>query len=126
MKKIPNEILFAVYGTLKAQYGNNRLLQASGVEFKGEFKTKPDYTMVSCGGFPAVHLGGTTAISCELYKVTNPEVIKRVFGLEGFSGEKDNENNWYDVTNFDTPEGEATMFIFKGAPKRNIVESGKW
>jgi gamma-glutamylcyclotransferase (GGCT)/AIG2-like uncharacterized protein YtfP len=121
-----NKVLFCVYGTLKAKYGNNRLLKADGVSFKGTFVTEPKFTMVSCGGFPAVHCEGNTSIECELYEVTNPEVIHRVYSLEGYSGKQGAPNNWYDVEEIDTPHGKASMFVFRDAIKRPIVESGKW
>lgn len=121
-----SKVLFCVYGTLKKKYGNHRLLHHDGVEFKGEFKTEPKFTMVSCGGFPAVHCEGNTAIDCELYEVTNPDVINNIYRLEGCTGKQGHPNNWYDIEYVDTPHGQASMFVFRGAIRRPIVESGKW
>lgn len=125
---IPDTVLFAVYGTLKEKYGNHRILRnQDGVEFKGNFVTEPKYTMFSLGGFPAVCPEGKTSITCELYEVKNPEVISRVYSLEGYTGVQDHPNNWYDVEKIETPHGEASMFIFKDSPKNcSVVENGIW
>ncbi len=127
IKQIPESILFFVYGTLLKGEGNHRCLEGENVEYCGKFETEPKYTMSNLGGFPAVHIGGDTSIKGELYKTTNPDVIRRVFRLEGFNGVKgDSENHFYDVTTFTTPKGEATMFIFKDRSPRNIIKSGNW
>lgn len=118
--------VLAVYGTLKRHYHNNRLLQHKGVTFLGEFKTEPRFTMVSCGGFPAVHCTGNTSIQCELYKVKDADVLRNVFRLEGFTGIKDDPGNWYNVEEIKTPHGKALMFVFPGEPERTIIQTGNW
>lgn len=123
---IPKKILFAVYGTLKKERGNHGFLSDEGVDFKGNYKTPPNYTMVSCGGFPAVHCEGNTSIVTELYEVTNQDVIKNVFSLEGYSGTQGSSRNWYDVEEIDTPYGKASMFVFRGKIQRPVVETGNW
>lgn len=126
LKNERSSVLFAVYGTLKAAYGNHRLLRTATP--KGEFQTEPVYTLFD-GGFPIVERGGTTSIHCELYYTDDQEVIRNVFGLEGCSSQtKGNPNNWYDIDEIDTPHGKAVIFVMdKGRGDRTrIVESGNW
>ena len=127
-KVIPKTVLFAVYGTLKKGHGNHGRIKGEGVEFMGNFKTEPKFTMESRGGFPAVYCTGDTSINCELYKVSNPLVIRQVYALEGYSGVQGSQENWYDVETIETPFGKASMFVFRnGNPNKNsIVTSGNW
>lgn len=119
---------FLVYGTLKRNHGNNRLLQAPGVEFVGTVETEPKYTLFD-GGFPVVERGGNTSIKGELFKVDNPEVVRSVNALEGYTGERGNPDNWYDTDEVVLANGiVADMFVMdKGQSRRTtIVESGEW
>ena len=120
------EHYFAVYGTLKRGYSNNTLLKDS--EYLGTFQTEPNYTLFD-GGFPIVEREGSTPITVELFKVTEPSVVDRVNALEGFTGEKGHPSNWYDVDHVTLPNGiVANMFVMdRGQSGRsNIVESGNW
>jgi gamma-glutamylcyclotransferase (GGCT)/AIG2-like uncharacterized protein YtfP len=122
------EKYFLTYGTLKRNHGNHHLLQAPGVEFIGNVETEPNYTLFD-GGFPVVERGGNTSIKGELYKVTNPEVVNRVNALEGYSGERGHESNWYDTDEVVLANGiVADMFVMdKGQSGRTaVVESGQW
>lgn len=124
--KTEQKTLFAVYGTLKSGWGNNRILQGNS-KLLGTFVTPPNYTMYSLGGFPAVTKEGNTPITVEVYEVTDPQTIQRVHNLEGYSGTPDHPNNWYDVTPVETPYGVANMFYFKTPPSRgHVIESGIW
>lgn len=124
---IPDKILFFVYGTLKKGYYNHRLLQGPGVTFKGEFTTEPNYTMYSLGGYPAVMSNGTTAITGELYEVTNKNVIENIYRLEGYSGNPNSKYNHYSVEHLTTPYGKATLFVYSKEPViKKIVPTGKW
>jgi len=118
--------LIAVYGTLKQQHGNH--IYMGGSQFLGTHVTEPAYTMYSLGGFPAVTKEGSTPISIEVYRVTDPEDLQNIYGLEGYSGERDSpRNRFYDTTDVETPYGTAEMFIFKTPPAtRRVVESGVW
>lgn len=119
-----NQLLFC-YGTLLSGFGNNRLLQKPGVEFLGEHTTEPGYTMVSCGGFPAVIPEGHTSIKGELYRVTDEEVLHNVYSLEGYTGTRGDRRNWYDGQILPTPFGDALMFIFhNNLNNRPIIKSG--
>jgi len=123
------DVLYAVYGTLRNGHGNNRLLQKSTVEFLGTLQTPPNYTMVGRGaGFPYVGENGSTAITIEIFRTNDEEVIRRVNGLEGYSGVRNHSSNWYDTCDVDTPWGTANMFInnesVEGAPERAIIHTG--
>lgn len=56
-----------VYGSLRKGYGNHDRLMKKA-QFLREAETKPEYTLVSLGAFPAM-IKGTTAIKGELYSV---------------------------------------------------------
>ena len=109
--------LFLVYGTLKAGFGNHRLLAKS--EFVAKVTTKPDFTMVSLGGFPGVIEGGDTPILGELYKVP-PECHVNLDRLEGYP-------DFYGKTEVETEHGSATMYVLdEKYLSYNHVENGEW
>lgn len=116
---------FAVYGTLKQNRGNHHRLD--GAQYLGNHITDPNYTMYACGGFPAVKMGGNTPITVEVYETNNENIVRGVNNLEGFTGIKDDPENWYDTITINTPYGEAEMFYMKQGLDRNpIVENGIW
>lgn len=128
-------VLYAVYGTLRAGWGNNRILckedgsTRHGVEYLGIMKTDPLYTMYGKNaGFPVVAINGKTAITVEIYRVTDENIIKRVNGLEGYTGRRDDPQNWYNTTEVKTKWGIANMFCMEGrsGSRDNIIESGDW
>lgn len=124
-------ILYAVYGTLRKGNGNNRLFENEFSEYLGTIKTEPKFTMYGKGaGFPYVTEDGTTAITVEVYKVTDDRVANRVNGLEGYTGERNNPRNWYDTVEIQTPWGIANMFTMNGIRDRKnsnfIIETGDW
>jgi len=121
-----NKKLFAVYGTLRKGHGNSRLFDNPESTWLGEFITKPEYTMYSLGGFPAVAEKGNTAITCEVWETTSEDVIKNVFRLEGCTGIKGDDRNWYDFVDIETPYGIASMFTMNECQEKNIVEDGNW
>lgn len=118
---------YAVYGTLKKGFHNHFLLNQPGVDFLGEHKTDPRFTMYSLGGFPGVTEEGNTSLQIEIYNVKNKDVIRNVNSLEGYYG-PNNPKNWYDVTVIDTPYGKANMFIMNSLfeSDRPKVKSGNW
>ena len=119
-----NNLIF-VYGTLKKNFGNHSVMGES--TFLGKFITPAKYTMLSCGGFPAVTLNGNTAIHGEVYNVTSEKDLARIFRLEGYSGIKDSPENWYDVEEVETPYGIAQMFVWKNNKyDLEIVKTGIW
>lgn len=122
-------VLYAVYGTLRKGWGNNRLLQNDGVEFLGSTNTDPSYTMYHLGGFPGVAENGETRIAIEVYRVTNPAVVRNVNALEGYSGTRGSDRNWYDTCEVKTEWGMANMFTMNELNDRQTarkITSGDW
>lgn len=110
-------MLVAVYGTLRKNGGNDRLLSTS--EFKGSFRTEPLYSMYNIG-CPFVSRGGTDSIMVEVYEV-NSDVFSLLDMLESYP-------RLYDRIKIPTPWGEAWMYViedfeFVGA---SYVPSGDW
>ena len=122
-------VLFAVYGTLRRGHANHSHCLKGVSEFLGELKTEPNYKMVGKGrGFPFVAEGGSTPITVEIYRVKDEAVVKRVNGLEGYSGIRGSANNWYDTCDIETPWGKANMFInnqYSNATT-GLIETGDW
>jgi len=112
-----------VYGTLKSQYGNSRLL--TGATLVGAATTEQsDYTLVDLGGFPAVHMDGETAIKGELYTDLSDDIRRSLDWLEGYP-------DFYNRTQVDvrTEFGElikSWMYFFEGDPTYPVVDSGEW
>lgn len=115
--------LLAVYGTLKKNYGNHVFLK--NAKYLGTHITEPKYTMYSMGGFPTVTLEGNTPITLEIYSV-DKETKKHINMLEGYTGKRNSDENWYDTTDVDTPWGTAEMYYFKNKPNNMIVPDGNW
>jgi group I intron endonuclease len=115
-------ILIFVYGTLRKNNGNHRLIE--NADFLGEHATEPIYNMYSLGGFPALKLNGNTSIKGEVYAVNASEAM-RVDSLEGYSP---NETpTFYDKTTIETPWGQAGVYIYVGQPDESrLIESGDW
>jgi len=116
--------LIAVYGTLKRRHGNHRVMGKS--KFLGEVKTEPKFTMYSTGGFPILSSQGDTSIAIEVFEVTEPETLRRIYGLEGYSGVRNSRDNWYDTIDIPTPWGDAEIFIQDKQTTLPIVTSGVW
>lgn len=118
----PRNILVAVYGSLRQNMGNHRLLE--NADFMGTMKTDPVFTLHSLGGFPGLKTGGTTAVTVEIYKVNETEA-RRIDQLEGYTpGEP---AYFYDKMYIDTPFGTAGIYTYvKELSQESIVESGDW
>ena len=69
-----------VYGTLLAGEPNHRLL--AGAELIGEFETEPRFDLISMGVFPAMVVGGETAVKGEVYEV-DEQTLAMLDRLEG-------------------------------------------
>lgn len=123
-------VLYAVYGTLRQGYGNNRLLRQPGVEYLGQHITEPKFTMFGKNAwFPYVAPNGQTPIVTEIYRVTDQEVVENVNGLEGYSGIRDSSRNWYNTCDVETEWGTANMFIMEkstGYDEKSIITTGDW
>lgn len=73
---------FFVYGTLKKNYGNNRVLRDS--DFLGNAKTiASDYLLTNCGFPYAIPFEGDKHILGEVYNVTDDNVKQNLDWLEG-------------------------------------------
>lgn len=118
-----NKILVAVYGSLRKNMGNHRLLE--NANYLGEFKTEPIFSLYSLGGYPGLKENGETSVTMEVYEVT-PEEARRVDNLEGYTpGSK--YNDFYDKIFINTPYGEAGTYIYvPSVNQRTLVESGNW
>lgn len=102
--------ILAVYGTLKAAYGNHRLIQQAGLKPLGRAYTNEPAFFMQGGGFPYVYnpvpeeIG--ERIRVELYEFDNEEQIESIDRLEGHP-------NWYRRTPFqfivDDPDIECDI-----------------
>jgi len=115
-------ILIAVYGTLRKENGNHRLIE--NADYKGTYTTEPIYNLYSLGGFPGLKEGGKTAVVLEVYAV-NKEEARRVDGLEGYyPGETP---TFYDKIQIETPWGKADVYTYVRQPhESSLIESGDW
>lgn len=80
---MPFSKLIWVYGTLKRNYGNHHLIETC--EFVGEAVTKPFYRLYKVSYFPGLVEDEKTgkSIQGELYRVTDPAIMRRLDALEG-------------------------------------------
>lgn len=125
MNKEFNPVLVAVYGTLKRGFYNHGVMGES--EFLGEIKTEPSFTLYDVHGmYPALVNEGNTKVSCEIFKVTSPETLKRIYRLEGYSGTRGAHNTFYNTMDIPTPWGDAEVFIqtLEQNKERRVIESG--
>ncbi len=127
---IEQPVIFAVYGTLKKDFGNSRILVGRGAEFLGTHRTEPVYTLYGKRGgiFPVAERNGNTAILCELYRTDNPNVAEGVFRLEGCTLKQGSSRNWYDYDIIDTPHGKAVIFVMdnSGRAAATINPTGEY
>jgi gamma-glutamylaminecyclotransferase len=77
-------IVLFVYGSLLAGQPAHGLL--AGARFAGRAQTPPCYTLLDGGDFPALVLGGTSAVEGELYEVGDAETWARLDDYEGHPG----------------------------------------
>lgn len=111
-----------VYGTLLKDLSNHSLISRDSThKFCGEHTTGAEYTMISCGGFPAVLQGGNTGIVGEVYEVDENTLYGPLDGLEGYP-------RFYDRKYIHTPYGDAWMYYLPEEAKRHYptVSSGNW
>jgi gamma-glutamylcyclotransferase (GGCT)/AIG2-like uncharacterized protein YtfP len=120
-KLLKHTNLYAVYGTLRAGFGNNRLLANEHCELLGTERSKPEWTMVSLGGFPGVIPGGKQEITIEVYSVNSETVEQRLDHLEGYP-------SFYGKTEIETQWGPANIYVLDESYLKRcpVVESGDW
>jgi gamma-glutamylcyclotransferase (GGCT)/AIG2-like uncharacterized protein YtfP len=109
-------IKVAVYGTLRKNQGNHRLLVDS--KFLGEGTTGG--IMYSMGGFPAVDITGDKEIKIEVYSV-DEQTLNRLDGLEGYP-------HFYNRSEIKTPYGAAWIYHIDKKELLNypLIQSGDW
>lgn len=115
----------AVYGTLRQGFGNNRLLADS--KYLGLETLKGPFSMISCGGFPAIFLHENKEISnpltIEVYEVDENTLLNSLDMLEGYP-------TFYNRTQIPTSFGDAWIYHFPESRWRekseNLVTSGDW
>jgi len=95
--------LVLVYGSLKQGFYNHSVL--AGASYLGTYVTPPKYTMYDMGSYPAIEMGGDTAISCEVYEVAGMG-MKALDSLEGYP-------HFYNRKLLDTPYGEAWIYFIE-------------
>ena len=119
----PKAPLYAVYGTLRNGFGNNRLLQNKFSTLIGIQTLSAPFRMVSMGGFPGmIHTPGKeSTITIEVYEVASKDVERSLDRLEGYPG-------WYDKQTIETQWG--TAFIYTQTEEQvgtnPPVKSGDW
>jgi len=105
------------YGSLKRGFWLNGHLE--NATFLGEFKTTPDFTMVNLGSYPGVILQGDTAITGEVWEITDQE-LEHLDMAEGYP-------DFYDRKVIDTSFGDAILYFLPGEYlSRPKVEAGEW
>ena len=121
MEKVPYDfkgLPVAVYGSLRAGHGNNRLLVDS--ELLSTERVK-GMGMVSLGGFPAAYPSEEKEITIEVYKPKNIDTERSLDYLEGFP-------TFYDRKIISTSVGDAWIYFIGNYNEKspNQVESGDW
>ena len=115
--------LVAVYGSLRKTMSNHTYYLTSS-EYKGTFRTEPEYTLYSLVYYPGLKQNGNHSVVMEVYEV-DEETLKSLNRLEGYyPGEK---STFYDRIEIDTPWGKAFTYIYVNElSKDSIVKSGDW
>jgi len=115
-----------VYGTLLRDQGNWSWALKDQT-FVCEAETKPEYTMISLGGFPGVLEGGNTSIQGEVFEVDD-ERMHDIDCLEGVNHSKP-EDGMYRAESITLTDGtEALIYIYNNSGKyeHDTIKSGSW
>ena len=112
-----------VYGTLRKGEANWRTLLAPAQGCSA--KTESDFTMRSCGRFPIVEIGGTTAIAGEVFLVDDATLV--------LLDQLEEHPNWYERIEIDVTldSGElqrAWIYLMPTGQYEQspVIESGDW
>lgn len=123
-------VLVACYGTLRLGCGNYNHILKGNSEHLGTYTTSPDYTMYGRhSGFPVVGTHGSTAITYDLFKVTDNDTVSRLHSLEGCTGIPEHPRNWYDIRPISTEHGEAFIYVQHGehaSEHGEEITNGDW
>jgi gamma-glutamylcyclotransferase (GGCT)/AIG2-like uncharacterized protein YtfP len=112
----------AVYGTLRAGYGNHSLISNS--DFIGSGLTNNLHTLTA-SGIPFVEKnGGTSRVRVEVYAVSTREELERLDSLEGHP-------SWYrredEEITLDSGEVVTAQIYFNSSSKGNtVINSGDY
>ena len=107
-----------VYGSLR-RYGQlNTYLENS--TFLGEKKTKPEFTLYSLGPFPAMVANGATAITGEVYDISD--------GVRNLLDRVEGHPHLYVRSPIELEDGsKVEAYIFPYEPhEADVVTSGNW
>lgn len=118
----------AVYGSLLSGLHNHGVMTNARGVLVGEFQTKPEFTLVSLGGFPGLIKGGDTSVKVEVYEVT-PSNIRHLDRLEGYHPDAEEESNFYtrEIINIDGIEEDVSVYTLPDAYRsRAVVADGDW
>ena len=118
-------IKVAVYGTLRKNGGNHRLLDDSTL--LGEDRLH-GWNMHHLGGFPGLKPRAASygaAVVVEVYEV-NEETFRRLDRLEGYS-EDNPTHGLYNRSEVMTKFGKAWVYVYNGnVTSKSIITSGDW
>jgi gamma-glutamylcyclotransferase (GGCT)/AIG2-like uncharacterized protein YtfP len=101
-----DKTLVAVYGSLKAGFGNHRLLSESELAFKG--MTTPEFRMLDLGSYPGI-VEGEFQVDVEVYEV-DEETFSRLDRLEGYPSFYDRKK--VEVTDYDDLDKKQEAWIY--------------
>ncbi|MFQ5993465.1 MAG: gamma-glutamylcyclotransferase [Acidiferrobacterales bacterium] len=109
--------LVFVYGTLlRGEANAGELVNA---QYLGAHKTDAVFTMLDLGAYPAVVLGGDTAIAGEVFAVDAATLSR----LDSFEDHPDE----YSRIEIMTPFGEAWIYTYRTTPATAaVIVSGDW
>jgi gamma-glutamylcyclotransferase (GGCT)/AIG2-like uncharacterized protein YtfP len=112
-----NKHLVFVYGTLRRGASNHHMLADS--DFLGRHLTEPLYTMFLLGEFPAVVARGETAVTGEIYRISD-EVFALLDELECYP-------SVFSRQVIHTPAGETWMYLYNRlVGTGSTVPHGDW
>jgi len=122
--------LYAVYGTLRKTGSNHRLLDNEDkVDFIGRVDSDPVYTLKSVlDNFPALLKKGNTSVVMEIYDIKCKGVESKLDQLEGYSADREEDQNYYQKDIINTPLGPAFIYFWNQNNKQGLknIESGDW
>lgn len=117
-----------VYGSLRKGLHNYLYFLKNKGKYLGEFRTKPEYTLITLGQFPGLLEGGNTPVHMEVYEV-NKEQLKEIDSLEGWNPNNP-EKSMYIKKEISSPYGKISIYIYnidsKKINSKDIVKSGNW
>ena len=104
-----------VYGTLKRNYSNYRVIERSNGVFRGECSL-PGFQLFDLGYFPGALVGNGTIHG----EVFNVDSLEELDALEGYP-------TFYDRMKVQTKYGQAWVYYLDSVGRSDsIISSGKW